>query len=52
VLPAWLKKLLKVEGVLMVTDKASGKVAVEVAEHMTAEESEHCAALSGLDSTQ
>ena len=38
-LPGWLKKLLKVERVLMIRDKASGKVAVEVAEHMTAGES-------------
>ena len=35
--PQWLKDLIKVNGILMVTDRASGKIAVEVQEEMTAE---------------
>ena len=41
VVPDWLKESLGIVGVLMMTDKASGKIAVEVQlqEHLTAEES-------------
>ena len=39
VVPDWLKKQLGIAGVLMITDKASGKIAVEVQDELTAEQS-------------